>query len=64
MDIKIDKAELKEAIREVLREELLNLAASLAPHVSEAEMKDIEAAFPEEAFSEGGFTDGSAWLGN
>ena len=64
MSINIDKAELKETIREVLREELLNLAASMAPYVSEAEMKDIEAAFSKKDFAEEEFVDGSAWLGS
>ncbi len=64
MGIEIDKTELKEAIREVLREELLTLAISLAPYVSEIEMKGIEGVLSSKDFSEDEFVDGSAWLGN
>ena len=64
MGINIDKAELKETIREVLREELLSLAVSLTPYVSKAEMDEMENTFSENDLSEGEFVDGSAWLGN
>ncbi len=64
MSINIDKDELKETIREVLREELLTLAVSLTPYVSNAEMDDIDAALSENDLSDGEFVDGSAWLGN
>ena len=60
----IDKTELKETIREVLREELLSLAVSLTPYVSNAEMDEIEGALSENDLSDGEFVDGSAWLGN
>ncbi len=64
MSINIDKTELKETIREVLREELISLAASLTPYVSKAEMDEIEGALSENDLSDGEFVDGSAWLGN
>lgn len=52
MGIGIDKSELKEAIREVLREELLSLAISLTPYVSDTEMQEIEKTFTEDDFQE------------
>ena len=64
MGINIDKTELKETIREVLREELISLAASLTPYVSKAEMGEIEGTLKENDLSDGEFVDGSAWLGN
>ena len=64
MSINIDKTELKETIREVIREELLSLAASLTPYVSKIEMDEIEGSLSENDLSDGEFVDGSAWLGN
>ncbi len=64
MSINIDKTELKETIREVIREEFLSLAVSLTPYVSKAEMDEIEGALSENELSDGEFVDGSAWLGN
>ncbi len=63
MNITIEKEELKDLIREVLREELLNLAMNLTPYVSDEEMVDIEKRVSEEDFKEGEFVDGSEWLG-
>lgn len=63
MKIEIDKAELKDAIREVVREELLNLAASLTPFVPEDEMKEIERTLKPDDLEDGEFVDGTKWLG-
>jgi hypothetical protein len=63
MNIEIDKTELKETIREVLREELLNLAITLTPYVSDAEMQDIEKTFKKADFEDEEFIDGTKWLG-
>ena len=63
MGIEIDKAELKEAVREVIREELLKLEVSLTPFVSDEEMTIIKKAFTDDDFREGEFEDGKEWLG-
>jgi hypothetical protein len=63
MGIEIDKTELKEAVREVIREELLKLEVSLTPFVSDEEMKIIEKTFTDDDFREGEFVDGKEWLG-
>jgi hypothetical protein len=63
MSINIDKTELKETIREVIREELISLAVSLTPYVSKTEMDEIESTLSENDLSDGEFVDGSAWLG-
>lgn len=63
MSIDIGKDELKEVIREVIREELAGLAVSLTPFVSDTEMNDIEKTFSADDFKDGEFTDATAWLG-
>ena len=63
MGTQIEKDELKQAIREVLREELANISLSLTPYVSDDEMKGINKAFGPEDFAEGEFVDGKKWLG-
>lgn len=63
MGITVEKKELKEILREVIREEFLNLAINLTPYVSDAEMEDIEKRVGEEGFKVGEFVDGNEWLG-
>lgn len=61
--ITIEKTELKELIREVIREELLKLAISLTPYVSKQEMEDIEKALTDEDLSDADYEDMTAWIG-
>lgn len=59
----IEKEELKELMREVIREEFLNLAINLMPYVSDKEMGEIESIFTDKDFEDGEFVDGIEWLG-
>ncbi len=63
MGFEIDKSELKETLREVIREELLKLEISLTPYASREEAEEIENTFEEDDFKDGEFVDGKEWLG-
>ncbi|MBE9011529.1 hypothetical protein IQ250_15070 [Pseudanabaenaceae cyanobacterium LEGE 13415] len=45
MEIQELKALIKESVREVIREERLNLCQALIPYVSDEEQQEIEAEF-------------------
>ena len=61
--IAVEKEELQEIVRGVIREEMLKLSMSLTPYVPEDEMKDIEAAVSGKDFKNDDYVDGAAWLG-
>jgi hypothetical protein len=63
MQTTIDASDLKELVREVIREEFLSLALNLMPYVSDDEMKEIDATFEDKDFEATDFVDGMAWLG-
>lgn len=63
MGTPIEKEELKEAIREVLREELTSISLSLTPYASDEEMQEIHKIFGPEDFAGGEFVDGLKCLG-
>lgn len=63
MGIGIDKTELKEAIREVIREELLKLEVSLVPYVSDAEMLEVDKNLTDGDFRDDEFVESKEWLG-
>lgn len=45
MELQELKALIKESVREVIREERLNLCQALIPYVSDAEQQELEAEF-------------------
>ncbi|MBI5100590.1 MAG: hypothetical protein HZB33_01955 [Nitrospirae bacterium] len=56
----VEREELKEIMREVIREEMLTLALNLIPYVSDEEQKGMEAMAIDQS---GDFVSGMSWLG-
>ena len=63
MGIAVDKAELAEIVREIVKEELLKLTIKLTPYVSNEEMQEIEKTLSDDDLSDSNFVDGMKWLG-
>lgn len=54
---------IKESIREVLREERLNLCEIMIPHVSKRELHEVHARFGSPAdYEEDDFVDVTGWV--
>lgn len=63
MSITVDKTELAEIVREIVKEELLKLTIKLTPYVSNEEMQEIEKTLSDDDLSDSDFVDGMKWLG-
>ncbi|MFZ8801440.1 MAG: hypothetical protein ACO2PO_00390 [Candidatus Calescibacterium sp.] len=63
LDISKLKEIIKEAVREVLHEEFLNLWINSLPYVSDEEMKDIQERYGSPNYTEDEFVEGDEWLG-
>lgn len=63
MNITVDKTELVEIIREIIKEELLKLTIKLTPYVSTEEMQEIDKSLSEKDLSDNDFVPGVKWLG-
>ena len=63
MSITVDKTELVEIVREIIKEELLKLTIKLTPYVSNEEMQEIEKTLSDDDLSDSDFVDGMKWLG-
>jgi len=63
MSITVDKTELAEIVREIVKEELLKLTIKLTPYVSNEEMQEIEKTLSDDDLSDSDFVDGLKWLG-
>lgn len=64
MSILVEEATLKDILREVIREEFINLSVNLIPHVTQEEMEEINQTYGEEDFSDtaNDFIDMTEWL--
>jgi len=65
MNITEDETRLREIMREVIREEFINLSINLTPYVSQNEMEEINQTHLDEDIKEitTDFTDMTSWLG-
>lgn len=65
MNITKDETRLREIMREVIREEFINLSINLTPYVSQNEMEEINQTHLDEDIKEitTDFTDMTSWLG-
>lgn len=63
MQTDIDRQDLKDLLREVIREELLSLAINLMPYVSDTETAEIEDTYTDKDFEDTEFIEGMTWLG-
>ncbi|MBF0464944.1 MAG: hypothetical protein HQK88_06935 [Nitrospirae bacterium] len=65
MSISVYESKLKEIMREVIREEFINLSVNLLPFVSDEEMEEINQCHDSEDLNENtnDFIDMTEWLG-
>ena len=63
MQTDIERQDLKDLLREVIREELLNLAVNIMPYISDAEMAEVEDTYTDKDFDDTEFIEGMTWLG-